>query len=185
MAEEDIIDGHSSPPTCVATILYHRLEERQWQECDFRQSFWSKPFLSDTVQTCQSADLIKPILTSMQSETPISFLEVLVLVAKYVCSWKEDNITSWISIPPEQQFLIRLWLSLYLFGGSVGSSSKKHLLAQDGWSEIWKIVLLVSGDVERNPGPNCMTGIVICTDIFMQWKNYNNIIYYTIMQMKS
>lgn len=58
-------------------------------------------------------------------------------------------------------FYTALWLRLYLFGDSIGSSSKKHLLAHDGWSEIWEIVLLVSGDVERNPGPNCMTGIYI------------------------
>ena len=56
--------------------------------------------------------------------------------------------------------LILLWLSLYLFGGGVGSSSKRSRLAHDGWSEIWEIVLLKSGDVERNPGPTYMTGTV-------------------------
>ena len=53
-----------------------------------------------------------------------------------------------------------LWLSLYLFGGGVGSSSKRSLLAHDGWSEIWEIALLKSGDVERNPGPTYMTGTI-------------------------
>ena len=70
------------------------------------------------------------------------------------------------SLPEVQYPLFALstavWLWIYLFNCShVVGSSKKRLLARDGWSEIWKIVLLVSGDVERNPGPNYMTGIII------------------------
>ena len=49
----------------------------------------------------------------------------------------------------------------YLFDVSttaIGSSSKKRLLLHDGWLEMWAIILLLSSDVERNPGPRQITG---------------------------
>ena len=50
-----------------------------------------------------------------------------------------------------------LWITNYLFE-SACCGGFGNLLLDAWWLEFWEIVLLVAGDVERNPGPRQITG---------------------------
>ena len=90
-----------------------------------------------------------------ESSSELSDLEQLQLLIDYLLALlSTDYISTAIPIKPST-------VLYYLFGVSTtasGSSSKKRLLLHDGWLEMWAIILLLSSDVERNPGPRQITG---------------------------
>ena len=55
------------------------------------------------------------------------------------------------------------WLMVYLSEDGGRGSGLSHLLLDAWWLEFWELILLASGDVERNPGPRRMTGIYTTT----------------------
>ena len=64
-----------------------------------------------------------------------------------------------------QQQLIA-WLVIHLSEDD-DRGSFRNLLLDGWWLEFWELILLMAGDVERNPGPRRMTGIYNTTHTFV------------------
>ena len=82
------------------------------------------------------------------------------LISLYQWILKEDEDISQESTPVDRLHELLVWLS-WITSHLIEDAHRggfRNLLLDGWWLEFWEIILLVAGDVERNPGPRQITG---------------------------